>query len=321
MTDELDRLVALADLDGLVRLVDALCAGRDWDGLVRLRDRCRGAITTGRQLWPAVSLAEYRLALLAPAAVAAGVVRDGAAPFALGPLTEVVAQHHRWADLASALPPGPLPAYVAHERVLRGEDLRDAHVDPHVLELPLVLQPWEPGYPLPEYRDDDASFDPPPVPAAAAEHGDRPPPEVLDDLDATEALLELAGAWVRQSNGRSRAVAVRGDHVDAIAALGVARPRTVEISGADALAWMAWAAASGGAHGRRRGMAQGRFAAWWAVAALGGTDDLTEVGDVARDLRWWWFDAGEPTTGWGLRLAAADEAEGLAWAVTATDAA
>lgn len=320
MTDELDRLVALVDLDGLVRLVDALCAGRDWDGLVRLRDRCRGAVTTGRQLWPAVSLAEYRLALLAPAVVAAGTVRDGAAPFALGPLTEVVAQHHRWADLAPALAPGPLRAYVAHERVLRGEDLRGSEVDRDVLELPLVLQPWEPAYPLPQYRDEDASFDPPPVPTGTSLHGERPSPELVDDVDATEALLELAGAWVRQSNGRALAAAVRGDHVDAVAALGVRRPRTVEIGGADALAWMAWAAASGGAHGRRRGMAQGRFAAWWAVAALGGTDDLAEAGDVVGELRWFWWDADEPVTGWQLHLGVHDPHEGLAWALTATDA-
>jgi hypothetical protein len=31
---------------------------------------------------------------------------------------------------------------------------------------------------------------------------------------------------------------------------------------------MAWAAASGGAHGPRPGAAAGRFAAWWAAATL-----------------------------------------------------
>ena len=36
--DELDRLVAAADLDELVRLVDTRTSGRDWEGLFRLRD-------------------------------------------------------------------------------------------------------------------------------------------------------------------------------------------------------------------------------------------------------------------------------------------
>ena len=46
---------------------------------------------------------------------------------------------------------------------------------------------------------------------------------------------------------------------------------------------MAWTAASGGAHGRRRGMAAGRFSAWWTAAALTGLlDDLAgAIGNAA----------------------------------------
>ena len=63
--------------DGLVRLVDARCASGDWAALLRLRDRCAAATReTGRQLWPAATLAEYRLALLAPPEWAATVL-DG----------------------------------------------------------------------------------------------------------------------------------------------------------------------------------------------------------------------------------------------------
>jgi hypothetical protein len=86
---------------------------------------------------------------------------------------------------------------------------------------------------------------------------------------------------------------------------------------------MAWAAASGGAHARRPGGAAGRFGAWWTAAALGGLDwppDPDELGDVISELRWYWWDAHEPVTGWQVRLAVWDPAEGLAWALSATDA-
>ena len=97
------------------------------------------------------------------------------------------------------------------------------------------------------------------------------------------------------------------------------------VPAAAALARMAWAGASGGAHGRRRGMAAGRFAAWWALAAL--TDlvddwpvEAGELGAAAGELRWWLWDAGEPDLGWSLRVAVDDPAHGVAWAVSATDA-
>jgi hypothetical protein len=87
---------------------------------------------------------------------------------------------------------------------------------------------------------------------------------------------------------------------------------------------MGWAGASGGAHGRRRGAAAGRFNAWWALAALG---DLTDewpvppddLGALASELRWFWWDAHEPLMGWMLQLAIWDESEGLAWAIGARD--
>ena len=41
--DELDRLIARADLDDLVRLVDTRTSQRDWEGLFRLRERARAA--------------------------------------------------------------------------------------------------------------------------------------------------------------------------------------------------------------------------------------------------------------------------------------
>jgi len=107
---ELIRLIELGDLDELTRLIDRLGAAGDWDGLVDLRDRCRAALERGKQLWPAASLAEYRLALEAPGPWAASVLVPGAGRFALGPLSEVAASSHTWAELAPHVPPGPLAA-------------------------------------------------------------------------------------------------------------------------------------------------------------------------------------------------------------------
>ena len=164
--DELDRLIDKVDLDGLVRLVDNRCEGRDWEGLLRLRDRCAAATReTGRQLWPAATLAEYRLALMAPPEWAATVLDGEAGRFTIGPLSEVVAVHHTWAELAAHLEPVPVATFVAHERSIRGEA-----IDPDslvgllpVLDIPVQLQPWEPEYPQSTYSDAGAEHPEPPL--------------------------------------------------------------------------------------------------------------------------------------------------------------
>jgi hypothetical protein len=43
------------------------------------------------------------------------------------------------------------------------------------------------------------------------------------------------------------------------------------------------------------------------------------MGALASSLRWYLWDAGEPETGWVLRLAVEDPDDDLAWAVAATD--
>ncbi|HEV7887956.1 MAG TPA: DUF6183 family protein [Acidimicrobiales bacterium] len=313
-----------AELDGLIREVDQLCERRDWDGLVALRDRCREALKRGKQFWPAASFAEYRLALEAPGPWARLVVADpDAGRFALGPLSEVAASTHAWDDIAG---PGPSLAMAAHERVVRGEDVRgDARVDAAVLDLPLALEGWEPAYPVAEYKPDEAQFPTPPVPVLRGPAVRAAAAPMVDDADAVRALVEVAGAWTTESNGRAEAVAVLGDASGAVAALGAPRVRLTALSPGEALAWLAWAGASGGAHGRRRGMALGRFNAWWALAAVAGLlDDWpvpgAELGAAAEELRWFWWDAGEPDTGWQLRLAVEDPEHGRAFAVLAIDA-
>ena len=331
MDDEaLDALVHRADVDALIRTVDDRTAAQDWAGLRRTRDRARAAVTTGRQLWPVATLAEYRLALLAPAEWAAPMIAEDAGLFTVGPLTEVIAQHHSWSELVAVLPSSPRSAVVAHERVLRGETIDDASIQtlPPVLELPYELAPWEPSYPLATYSDNGVEAPAPPVRTIAeGRRFDRPDgwrPAVVDDEPADLAVRQLVEPWTVDSNGRADAIAVEGDVTDAVMALGIGGGTIAEIRLTEALAWMAWAGASGGAHGRRRGAALGRFGALWTLATLLDVVDdwpmpIDELGELAGELRWYWWDAGEPVTGWRLQLAAHDEANGLAWAISARD--
>lgn len=318
----------LDDIDELTREVDRLCDRRDWDELLHLRDMCVAALRRGKQLWGVAAHAEYRLALEAPAPWAAQMLVPGTGRFALGPLSEVAASTHTWAELAPHAPAGPVAALAAHERVVRGDDLRGVErvIEP-VLEVPLVLQPWEPAYPVAEYHPDKADFPTPPGPPPSSFwNRDRARSAPISVPEAERALVDVAATWVTESNGRAEAAVVDGDAAAAVAALGPPTVRLAPIEPAGALAHIAWTAASGGAHGRRRGMAAGRFTAWWTVAAL--TDSLDdwplapdEVGELATELRWYLWDAAEPVTGWSLRLAVEDSETGQAYALSATDAA
>jgi hypothetical protein len=107
-----------------------------------------------------------------------------------------------------------------------------------------------------------------------------------------------------------------------VASLGPPEHRLGRLTPAQALARMAWAAASGGAYGVRRGAALGRFDAWWAAAALAGLEwppDPDELGRALERLGWWCWDDGMPASGWHLRLVAADPAAGWAAALDAAD--
>ena len=322
----LDELIDRADLDGLLLHIDTLCERAEWAELRRLRDRSRAGSESGRQLWPAAAHAEYRLALQADPADAAAIVTEATGRFAIGPLSEVVASTHDWASLAPHLEGGPIKALVAYERVLRGEDLRhDRSIDTSVFDLPLVLQPWEPSYPLATYEPRRAIFAPPsnvgPLrPVVLPLEGAR----LAGDPLTNDALNELTRPWTTESNGRADAITVSGDVLDAIAALGVPQARIGPISGQQALEIMAWTAASGGAHGRRRGMAAGRFNAWWTVASLAGLADgwprpAADIGQALHELGFYTWDTAEPEMGWSFRLAVVDPERGLSWAAMAND--
>ena len=322
--EDVSALVQRADLDGLVRLVDSLCAGKQWDALADLRDRAREAVLTGRQLWPAATLAEYRLALWAPAQWAAKMLDESSGRFTIGPLTEVAAQHHTYEALASHLDVGPRAGFVAHERALRGEMIPTNAPNP--IEIPFAIQHWEPDYSLATYSDDGVDAQSPTFPAAERFRKTRPNAKVgrVDDVSVTLAVRQLLDTWTAASNGTVDIVCVEGDSATAIAALGVAGPQLAELTAAEALAWMAWAGASGGAHGRRRGAAAGRFGAWWLLAALGDLLDEWPVQPgqlhtVADELSWFWWHGGEAPQGWSLQLAVEDRDEGYAWAISAND--
>ncbi len=320
---DLATAVAAGDLDGLVRLVDGLCSAREWHRVVELIGHCRHALEQrGLQLWPAAEYAEYRLALDAPAEFAGSVVTEEAGRFAMGPLWEVAASTHSWESLAPYLVLGPARAMVANERVLRGEDLTaDDTIDPHVLEMPLRLLDWEPSYVVATFHSDEAEFDVPPVPEMTDIGLPGTWTEVEDD-ESIEALIDIGAVWAQQSNGSANAVSVEGSPEQAIAALGHDRCAATDSSAADAFARIAWAGASGGAYGRRRGSPIGRFVAWWLGAALADLSWPVVPEDLEKsvtDLRWILWEPFSFTGGWSACIAVESPGSGLSWALEAVD--
>lgn len=311
--------VARGNPDELLRVVERLCKEHAWTDLIELKDRCLHALDVGKQLWGIAEHIDYRLALEAPGQWAGPVVVTGAGRFTIGPLAEVAASTHTWEELSPHLAEGPARHVVAQERVVRGEDLRGVIES---LEIPLRLQPWEPEYPLATYHDTSAEFPPPDLPEM--DEIELPiDPDHLDDLESLEALAGLTTPWTEESNGRCDTAAVGGTAPMAIAALGLRHARIAEIAPQLGLALMGWAGASGGAHGRRRGAAAGRFASWWVSAVVTDVDwpvDPAELGERVGALRWFAWSDLFPPTGWTLHLAIEDPSEGLAWAIAAVDA-
>ena len=314
--------VESSDTDTLLRIIDGLCRAQAWDSLTEIRQLCADAQTRGKQLWGVDEHIRYRLALEAPAALAAAAVIEGPARFSLGPLTEVVASRHSFAELEPHLPPGPPRAWIAHERVLRGEVI-NAELDAAVVELPLLLADWEPDYPPVAYHPDRVEAEPPGLPPLQP----LPPAgrgEAVDDPATIDALAALVAAWVEESNGRVATVCATGGLAAALRLLGVPEPAAARIDLATALALMAWAGASGGAHGRRRGGAAGRLAAWWVLHQVTGSSwppSPPDLGRMGAELEWYaWSDRGG-NPGWNLQLAVTSPGESLTWVVSANDAA
>jgi hypothetical protein len=325
MTKALQDLIEAQDFNALLRAVDGLVAARDWDDLVDLADRCEDAIERGKQLWPIAEHIDYRLALEAPGEYAADVLVPGVGRFAPGPLTEVAASTHTWSELAPHIDAPQVAAFVAQERVLRGEVLdEDQRAHPEVLELPLHLMQWEPTYALATYRSDLVEVMEPwdiKAPWRAVATGDAEARRVADD-ELESALLDLVTPWVGESNGAARAALVEGDATSAIRALAFGELRVAPLTAAEALQRMAWAAASGGVHGRRRGAALGRSLAWFVASLATGTGwpvSPEDLGATLEHLRWFHWDEGDLEEGFVLRIAFEDAEHNLAAALAATD--
>jgi Family of unknown function (DUF6183) len=310
--------------DDHLRTIDGLCAARDWDGLLRFRDEARAQV--GRNsLISVAALCEYRLALLAPARIAAAVVNDNTGFASVGPLAEVLAQQHAWADVMPYLEDPRVASAVAHERVIRGDDLRStADVHRSTLDMPMVLQPWESSYAMAIYQPEQAEFLEPDLPSFSPVSRLPRAGEAIGDPHVVDAFKDLVRPWIGQSNGKVNVVTAEGDHLNAIASLGVSRARLAEVSFEQAMAWMVWAGASGGAMGDRRGNSIGRFYAWHCVAALAGVSeewpiDPIEMGEIGESLHWYLWDVDERGIDWQLRLAVYDDVEELGLAISATD--
>ena len=74
--------------------------------------------------------------------------------------------------------------------------------------------------------------------------------------------------------------------------------------------------------GGRRGVAAGRYLAWWVIATLTDLEwpaEPEQINEAADRLSWAWFDDGSPESGWVLRLAVGDDSTGLSWAISAVD--
>jgi hypothetical protein len=323
--ERLVELVEAGDLNGLLHAVDILCGERAWDDLVDLADLCEEAVERGKQLWPIAAHIDYRIALEAPGDYAVGVLYPEVGRFAHGPLTEVAASTHEWNELAPHLDSPQDAAYIAQERVLRGEDLStDGRTHREVLELPLVLQGWEPTYALARYLPHTVEVAEPWDPMAPLEPMTRSESEQLDEAELEHALLDLVQPWTSESNGAARAAIVEGPPDAAITHVTLRDVLWGPLTPEEAIQRVAWTAASGGAHGRRRGAALGRSMAWYLAALLGDLPwpvDPDALGREVHRLRWYRFEEvdDEQKEGWFARMAVEDPDNGWSAALNASD--
>lgn len=327
-------LLESEDLDTLVLTADEMARDAAWIPLAGLREGAVQALDAGHQLWPLAARIDYLFALTGPAHLAGLAVSSPYSRFAPGPLTEVAAVAHTWAALAPEIEEVHCAAVFAHERVVRGEVLDDdlKGLD-HFLEVPGHLLAWEPDYPLAVYEIDDYSF-PAPAPETLGPPASLQLSKPSPMIDANtgkgyqrhieEALRALTDVWTSQSNGRCEVVVAKTDIEDVIARLGARKVALSKITPRQAIAAMAWAAASGGAYGRRRGAAAGRVGALWAAADIVGLDwppDFSQLGESIAETDWYRWNTGAPDTGWRLQIAFHDSVSGIVGAVEASDAA
>lgn len=324
----LDELIEHNDPDPLLREIDRRSSQRDWQGVLEIRNRCNAATERGKTLWGVAEHAAYRIALEAPGELVGEIIATVTGPLALGPIPEVAASTHAWEEMAAHIEDGPLRGITAYECIALGEDLSsDASLAAHhaAFEIPLRLFTWEPEYPKAEYLDAEARF-PAPFITATEERSLAPDDhDPLDERQIIETWRALVAPWLSQSNGTAQITIVEGNVDSAIAAADESATTLARIETSQALQWMCWAGASGGAHGRRRGLATGRNLTWLAIAEACGlleNGELPggdELGEHVKSLEWWTWGDLDHTNGWDLRLAVHDPIDEISIAINAHD--
>ena len=187
---------------------------------------------------------------------------------------------------------------------------------------------WEPRYPVATYDDDGVHCDPPVLDQNTFHLSSR---EIwggdfqIEDDDTETAVRELFSSWTTESNGKVRITVADGSIHEALFAHRIPDAPIAPISTELAFSWLAWAGASGGAHGTRRGMATGRFGVWWLCATIADIADewpldSPEAQDAIRNLQWSRFIHDDiDTNGWVVHLAVHDPSTGLSVVIDAGD--
>ncbi len=142
------------------------------------------------------------------------------------------------------------------------------------------------------------------IPASRMAPVESRPTDELDEPELTEALLELVTPWLTESNGVAKAVVVEGDAVAAASCLSADEFRIGTLTTKEALQRMAWAASSGGAHGRRRGAALGRFTSLYTgalITDLSWPPDFDELEDGLEELNFYRWEEDSPPVEAGRR--------------------
>ena len=246
------RSIHRADLDGLVRLVDALTAiARLGRAAARCataaRPRSRPAASCGRRRrWPSTA---WRWGA---GRVGGRVLDEDAGRFTIGPLTEVVAAaphvrragrtSRRWAAARLRRPRARAPRRTGRGRLSGGSRARHPAAAP-------AVGAGLPRWPTYTRRRRDGTGASAPVPTTPGRRPSARPP-VADDPEVAARRASAARAVDRVVQRPCRVAAVEGDADAAVAALGVRRRTAARSTPTEALAWLAWAGASGGAHGR-----------------------------------------------------------------------
>ncbi|MFC2153831.1 DUF933 domain-containing protein, partial [Actinomycetota bacterium] len=90
-------------------------------------------------------------------------------------------------------------------------------IDSHVLQIPIAIQPWEPAYPVADYRSDRAAF-PDDVFDTPMAWTELPPVPIDGDPDDAlcDVLLDLVKPWWEDSQGKAEVVTVEGTVEDAL---------------------------------------------------------------------------------------------------------